>query len=168
MGGFWDSGWDFEILYSIDIIGGSILTLRGLSIVALRWRSEGWMGCVERSNEWFTQCPELWTWVVSNLQSRVSQWPVSLLSFSMSSNRIRTIFFCCPTAMDTWLLLLCLKEQPFLFPYVDPLWRTTTLTWKLLWDMVIWASRLTCRRQRQGTLDFSLATLTAPWFFRWD
>lgn len=169
-GGFWDSVRDFKFSDLIDIIGSYILTMQGLLIVALWLRSEGWMAVWDGAlnDVMSVLSSELeFTSVVSNLQSRVFQWTVSRLSFNMSLNRVWTFFYF-PTAMETWLLLLCLKEQPFLFSYVDPLWRTTTLTWKLLWDMVIWAFLLICRRQRQGTLDFSLATHTAPWFFRWD
>lgn len=60
------------------------------------------------------------------------------------------------------------KEKLISFFLLDPSWRTTTLTWKLLWAMVIWASLLTFRHQRLETLDFSQATRTAQWFFRWE
>lgn len=75
------------------------------------------------------------------------------------------LFFTTPFELSS-LLSLSLSPSPFLL--TDPLWRTTTLTWKLLWAMVIWASLLICRHQRQETRDFSQATHTAPLFFRWD
>lgn len=60
------------------------------------------------------------------------------------------------------------QKKRISFFLLDPSWRTTTLTWKLLWAMVIWASLLTFRHQRLETLDFSQATRTAQWFFRWE
>lgn len=143
------SGRDFDISHLIDITGGCLLTMQGLSIVALWFRSEGWMAVWDGASD----DP------MSVLNSELELTSLGSLKNS-SLKRLLAIFYF-PTEIETWPLLLCLKEC-FLSPFVDPLWRTTTLTWKLLWDMVIWASLLTCRRQRQGTLDFLLATHTAP------
>lgn len=89
----------------------------------------------------------------------------------MSLNRVALKTFCALLSiLETRVFTTLYKIKAFFlfFFFIDPLWRTTTLTWKWLWAMVIWAFLLTFRHQRQETLDFSQATHTALLFFRWD